>query len=115
LLWASAPGYAAELETASGTVAQITRVETRGAAAAPLLLVQFVDGRVFAFPDIEHLPAGSGVEVEIDYRPEADPGQVPEACAARLLGVPVLVDGEERVQAARRPATIFTSESEACP
>ncbi len=111
----SALVLAAKLETAQGTVGQLTRVDTLGAEAEPLLLMQLVDGRVFAFPGIEHLPAGGGVEVEIDYLPVEDLGQVPEACAARLLGVPITVDGEERVQAARRPVPIFTSSSDACP
>jgi len=107
-------GVAAELETVSGTVEQLTRVEMRGAAAEPLLLLQLVDGSLFAFPGMAHLPAGSGVAVEIDYLPSDDPGRIPEACAVRLLGLPIIVDGEERIQAARRPVTIFTSDSAAC-
>lgn len=107
-------GLAAPLETSSGTVELLTRVETRGAEAEPLLLVRLVDGSVFAFPGLEHLPAGRGVEVEIDYRPSDDPGRVPEACAARLLGVPISVDGKDLIQPARRPVLIFESESPGC-
>ncbi|MGY6554082.1 MAG: hypothetical protein ACXIUM_06130 [Wenzhouxiangella sp.] len=102
------------MKTASGTVAQLTRVDTLGAEADALLLMQWTDGRVFAFPGIEHLPAGSGVEVEIDYLPSDDPGRVPVACAARLLGLPVMMDGEEVMQPARRPVPIFSSDSAAC-
>lgn len=104
----------AELESTSGIVEQVTRVEAIGAEAEPLLLVQLVEGSVFAFPGIEHLPAGSGVKVEIDYRVPDDPGRVPQACAARLLGLPVMIDGEEVMQPARRPVSIFVSDSEDC-
>ncbi len=114
LLGATVPAYAAELETASGTVEQLTRVDTLGAEADPLLLMQFTDGRHFFFPGIEHLPAGGGVKVEVDYLPTDDDGEIPEACGARLLGVPIEVDGEEQIQTARRPVTIFASESEDC-
>ena len=115
LLFALLPLAAAELESASGTVEQVARVETIGAESEPLLLVQLLGGGVFAFPGIEHLPAGSGVELEIDYLPSDDPGRVPEACAARLIGLPVMMDGEEVMQPARRPVSIFVSDSAACP
>ena len=115
LLVLSVLGVAAELETASGTVGQLTRVDALGAEAEPLLLMQWTDGRMFVFPGIEHLAAGSGVEVEIDYLPSEDPGRVPEACAARLIGLPVMIDGEEVMQPARRPVSIFVSDSAACP
>lgn len=115
LLVLAGPAPAAELETAVGTVAQLSRIDTLGAEAEPLLLMQWTDGRVFAFPGIEHLAAGSGVEVQIDYLPADDPGQVPEACAVRLLGLPLVIDGEEVMQPARRPVSIFVSDSAACP
>lgn len=114
LFLAAALAAAAELQTASGKVEQLTRVETIGAESEPLLLVQLMDGDVFAFPGVEHLPAGSGVEIEIDYVRSEDPGRVPEACAARLIGLPVMIDGEERMQPAQRPVSIFVSESEDC-
>lgn len=104
----------AELESTSGTVEQVTRVATVGAESEPLLLVHLVEGGVFAFPGIDHLPAGSGVELEIDYQVTDDPGRVPEACAARLLGLPLMIDGEEVMQSVRRPISIFVSDSEAC-
>ncbi len=92
---------------------QLLDVSPLGAEATMLVLL-LEDGRGFLIEGERNLAASSGMQVSLSYVP-ADDGDVAVACQVQVTAVPLLIEGEERLQPAQRPFTVYSNPSESCP
>ncbi len=112
LVMAATP-QAAEPSRTDGLVAEVQLVDATPLGADAMLLLLLDDGRPFLVPDQRNLAVSSGMEVSVTYLPAAE-GEVPVACQVKVIAVPVIIAGEERLQTAQRPFSVYRNRSEPC-
>ncbi|TVQ36998.1 MAG: hypothetical protein EA370_07320 [Wenzhouxiangella sp.] len=98
---------------AEGLVAEVQLLDATPLGAEAMLILVLEDGRGYLIPGQRNLATSRGMKVGLDYLPAAD-GEVAVACAVQVLAVPVIVDGESRLQTAHRPFTVYRNPSDSC-
>ncbi|QOC23325.1 hypothetical protein IC757_04030 [Wenzhouxiangella sp. AB-CW3] len=119
LIWvliASMGTAVAQTGETEGVVEQVQLFDASAMTDETFLVLSLTDERHFELPGASQLPAGSGVEVVIDYLEPAtdDDSAMPQACRVRVLAVPIMVEGEEVMQRARRPFEIYRNPEPDC-
>lgn len=99
---------------AEGRVEQVQLIDASEHGGRSFLLLSLDDDRHFELPGADHLAAGEGARVEVEFLDAGDDDRVPVACRVTVLAVPLEVDGEEVMQSARNPFTVYRSERSEC-
>ncbi len=102
-----------ELPQATGLVADLQLVDASQLGMDALLVLVLDDDRGFLIEGERNLPAGRGMQVTIDHLP-AEQGELAVACRVLVTAVPLLIGGEEKLQPAQRPFTVFQNPSDTC-
>jgi hypothetical protein len=108
------PTAAAAVQTVEGTVSEVQLIDTAGLDGPGFLILSLVEGGSYLLPDQQRVGAGRGVRVEVRFLPPDEPGDLPHACSIRVLALPVVVDGQEQLQYAQRPFSVFENADPAC-
>lgn len=93
-----------------GVVARVQHVQVSGLEDAGFLILELESGASYQLLNSRRLAAGAGVKVAVESLPIQSPGDLPVACRVRVLGVPMMVDGEEVLRAAENPFEVYRDE-----
>lgn len=114
LLLTGAPARAEPPAKTEGQVEQVQLIDASEHGGRSFLLLTLDDGRHFELPGTDHLAAGEGTRVEVDFIPAREVDRVPVACRVTVLAVVLEVDGEQVLQSARNPFAVYTNDASAC-
>lgn len=103
-----------EIRTTEGIVEQVQAVDATAVGSGHMILVVLDDGSQFHFPDTDHLASGDGVRLEIAFLSSSEDDAPPVACSARVLAMPLEIDGETVMQEAHRPFSVYQNPDPAC-
>ena len=101
-------------QVTTGQVDSVQLINASEMGGEAFLILSLQDGRHFQLPDQQQLAAGQGTRLEIRYLAPDEPDLLPEACAVRVLAVPISVDGEEVMQEAARPFEVYRNPRSDC-
>jgi hypothetical protein len=113
LLLAAAP-VRSELDRIEGVVAEVQLLDVAGLSDERFLILSLVDGGSYLLPGVTRLAAAAGVKVSVRYRSPRVPDELPVACSVTVLGMPILVAGEEVLRPASRPFVVYANEQASC-
>lgn len=99
-------------ESITGIVDQLQLIDSTSMGGGRKLIVHLESGEAFRFPHAEHVAAGSGVKVRIRYREASVEGDLPVACSAEVLALPLegnALGGRsgDSLQKARQPFEVY--------
>lgn len=114
ILLACAGVRAESPDAAEGQVEQVQLIDASEHGGRSFLLLTLDGGQHFELPGADHLAAGEGARVEVEFLAARDDDRVPVACRVTVLAVPLEVDGKVVVQSARNPFTVYTNNRSAC-
>ncbi|MCC5866562.1 MAG: hypothetical protein JJU31_15680 [Wenzhouxiangella sp.] len=97
-----------------GLVAEVQLLDATPLGAEAMLVLVLEDGRAFLIEGQRNLAASKGVKVLIDYRVGESADELSTACRVKVVAVPVEIDGEQFLQQARRPFTIYQNPDSPC-
>lgn len=96
----------------TGVVDQLQLIDSTSVGGGRKLIIHLETGEAFRFPHADHVAAGSGVKVRIGYREASGAGELPVACSAEVLALPLggnaLGGGSgDSLQKARQPFEVY--------
>lgn len=93
--------------TAIGVVDQVQLIDATAMGGGRKLILHLETGEAFRFPHAEHVAAGAGVKVRIRYRESSGGEELPAACNAEVLALPLGDDPDDSMQKARQPFEVY--------
>ena len=107
LLALAASPRAAEPAVTIGEVESVQSLDASQLGGGDYRVLVLDDGRGFRLPGRGKIAVGSGVRVEVEYLPREGGGEMPRACAVRVLAVPL----DDGMREAARPFEVYRNES----
>ncbi|MEX2497460.1 MAG: hypothetical protein WD397_01120 [Wenzhouxiangellaceae bacterium] len=76
-------------ESITGIVDQLQLIDSTSMGGGRKLIIHLETGEAFRLPHADHVAAGSGVKVRIRYREASGEDDLPVACNAEVLALPL--------------------------
>jgi hypothetical protein len=102
------------LESHLGVVREVQLIDVSALGESAILILSLEDGTSYLIPGERQIPASAGVEVAVDYLLPAQDDVPREACTIRVLGLPIVLEGEEVLHRAQRPFEIYRNDNPDC-
>jgi len=105
---AAPPGALADgRESVTGIVDQVQLIDASAMSGERRLILHLESGEASRFPHADHVAAGAGVKVRVVYQEASEGGELPVACSAEVLALPLDDDSEDAMHQASQPFEVY--------
>ncbi|MFU8832645.1 MAG: hypothetical protein ACNA7J_10885 [Wenzhouxiangella sp.] len=103
-----------EINSRTGIISEVQLVDATPLGEGAFLILSLEDGSSYLVPDQRQIAGSAGVKVAIRYLPPGQDDELGQACTVHVLGLPIVLDGEEVLHRAQRPFEIYSNDNPDC-